>query len=102
MFPMRPGVPARQSHDYKRNGTRSLYASLNEASGKVITELSARHRAVEFRRFLDLIDTQVPDDLDVHLVLDNVSTHKTPAIKSLGSFVIPASRSTSRRRIRRG
>ena len=67
MFPMRPGVPARQSHDYKRNGTTNLYAALNVASGKVITQLSARHRAVEFRRFLDLIDTQVPDGLDVHL-----------------------------------
>lgn len=81
MLAMRPGVPARQTHDYKRNGTTNLYAALNVASGLVISQLSARHRAIEFRRFLDLIDSQVPEGLDVHLILDNVSTHKTPAIR---------------------
>ena len=81
IFPMMPGTPARASHDYKRAGTSSLYAALDIASGQVIGALHARHRAVEFKKFLVTIDQQVPADLDVHLVLDNVSTHKTPAIK---------------------
>lgn len=81
MFPMRPGVPARQTHDYKRNGTTNLYAALDLASGNVITQLTSRHRAVEFRRFLDLVNKQVPKDLDIHIVLDNVASHKTPLIK---------------------
>jgi transposase len=80
MFPMRPGVPERQTHDYKRNGTTNLYAALNLATGTVISRLTARHRAIEFRKFLDLIDAETPAHLDVHIVLDNVSTHKTPAI----------------------
>ena len=79
-LPMLPGTPARRSHDYVRNGTTNLYAALNVASGNVITAMTARHRAEEFRRFLTLIDKTVPADLDVHIVLDNVSTHKTPAI----------------------
>ncbi|HEY3409308.1 MAG TPA: IS630 family transposase [Propionicimonas sp.] len=81
VFPMLPGSPARASHDYVRNGTSSLYAALDIATGKVIGSLHNRHRAVEFGKFLRTIDTQVPDDLDIHLVLDNASTHKTPAIK---------------------
>jgi len=81
VFPMPPGSPARASHDYVRNGTSSLYAALDIATGKVIGSLHNRHRAVEFGKFLRTIDTQVPDDLDIHLVLDNASTHKTPAIK---------------------
>ncbi len=81
IFPMMPGTPARASHDYKRAGTSSLYAALDIASGQVIGTLHARHRAIEFKKFLAAIDDEVPADLDVHLVLDNVSTHKTPAIK---------------------
>ena len=81
VFPMLPGSPARASHDYVRNGTSSLYAALDITTGKVIGSLHSRHRAVEFGKFLRTIDTQVPNDLDIHLVLDNASTHKTPAIK---------------------
>jgi transposase/AraC-like DNA-binding protein len=79
VFPMLPDTPARASHDYVRNGTSSLYAALDITTGQVIGSLHARHRAVEFGKFLRTIDAQVPDDLDVHLVLDNASTHKTPA-----------------------
>ena len=81
VFPMLPGTPARASHDYVRNGTSSLYAALDVATGKVIGSLHARHRAVEFGKFLRKLDAEVPADLEVHLVLDNASTHKTPAIK---------------------
>jgi transposase len=81
IFPMMPGVPARASHDYKRAGTSNLYAALDLATGKVIGSLHSRHRAIEFRKFLATIDRQVPAGLNVHLVLDNVSTHKTAAIK---------------------
>jgi transposase len=80
-LPMLPGTPARATHDYKRNGTSSLFAALNTASGKVIRSLHARHRAVEFKKFLQKIDREVPADLDIHMILDNYSTHKTPAIK---------------------
>ena len=81
IFPMMPGTSARASHDYKRAGTSSLYAALDLATGQVIGALHARHRAIEFKKFLVTIDREVPADLEVHLVLDNVSTHKTPAIK---------------------
>ncbi len=79
-FPMRPGVPARQTHDYVRNGTTNLYAALDVASGKVIADMTERHRADEFRRFLNLINRSVPQDLDIHVIVDNSSTHKTPEI----------------------
>ena len=81
ILPMMPGVPARATHDYVRAGTSSLYAALNLTTGKVIGSLHARHRAVEFKKFLTTIDRQVPAEFDVHVVLDNASTHKTPAIK---------------------
>jgi transposase len=81
IFPLLPGVPQRQSHDYKRNGTIDLYAALNLATGEVTHQLTPQHRAIEFKTFLNLIDKNVPKDLDVHLVIDNASTHKTPAIK---------------------
>jgi transposase len=81
IFPMMPGTPARASHDYRRAGTSSLYAALDITSGRVIGSLHARHRAIEFKRFLQRIDTEVPAELDVHVVLDNASTHKTPAVK---------------------
>jgi len=79
--PMLPGVPRRQTHGYVRHGATNLYAALNIASGHVIADLAPRHRAREFRRFLDLIDEQVPDELAVHVVLDNVSTHRTAEIQ---------------------
>jgi transposase len=81
VFPMLPGTPARASHDYVRHGTSSLYAALNVTTGKVIGALHSRHRAQEFLAFLKTIDANVPADLDVHLVLDNASTHKTPAVQ---------------------
>jgi transposase len=81
VLPLMPGVPERRTHDYVRNGTTNLYAALNVASGQVISSMTQRHRAEEFRRFLNLIDKSVPEHLDVHVVLDNSSTHKTPAIK---------------------
>jgi transposase len=79
--PMLPGTPARATHDYERHGTSSLFAALNTTTGKVIRSLHARHRAIEFKKFLVKIDKAVPAELDVHLILDNYSTHKTPAIK---------------------
>jgi transposase len=81
ILPMLPGTPERATHDYKRSGTSSLYAALDIASGQVIGALHQRHRAIEFKKFLQTIDRHVPADLTVHLVLDNSSTHKTPAIK---------------------
>jgi transposase len=81
ILPMLPGTPQRATHDYVRNGTTNLYAALDVASGQVIADMTPRHRAEEFRRFLRLIDNSVPADLDVHVVLDNSSTHKTPSIQ---------------------
>ena len=81
VLPLRPGLPERRTHDYVRGGTTNLYAALDVASGHVIADMTDRHRGVEFRRFLNLINRSVPEDLDVHLVVDNVSTHKTPEIK---------------------
>jgi len=81
VLPLMPGVAERRTHDYVRNGTTNLYAALDLASGKVIAEMTPRHRAEEFRRFLNLIDASVPPHLDVHVVLDNSSTHKTPSIQ---------------------
>ena len=81
VLPLLPHTPERHTHDYVRHGTIDLFAALNLASGAVIHQLTARHRAVEFRKFLDLIDRTVPADLTVHVVLDNSSTHKTPAIQ---------------------
>jgi transposase len=80
ILPMLPGTPERATHDYKRHGTSSLYAALDLATGKVIGSLHERHRAIEFHRFLQTIDREVPAQLTVHLVLDNSSTHKTPKI----------------------
>ena len=81
ILPMLPGVPERATHDYRRAGTSSLYAALDVTTGRVIGALHSRHRAIEFKQFLQRIDAEVPAELDVHLVLDNSSTHKTPAIQ---------------------
>jgi transposase len=81
VLPMMPGVPERRSHDYVRHGTTDLFAAFNIADGRVIHSLSRRHRAAEFKKFLARIDKAVPAGLDVHLVCDNLATHKTPAIQ---------------------
>jgi transposase len=81
MLPLMPGVPQRHTHDYVRNGTTNLYAALDLASGQVIAEMTPRHRAEEFRRFLNMIDASVPAHLEVHVVLEDSSTHKTPSIQ---------------------
>lgn len=81
MLPMRPGQAARRSHDYKRHGVTSLFAALDIATGRVIGKCFPRHRAAEFRKFLDKIEANVPGDLDIHLVMDNYATHKTQLIR---------------------
>ena len=81
LLPMRPGQIERRTHDYTRHGTTSLFAALDATSGDVIGEMHRRHRSVEFRKFLDTIEARVPDDLDVHLVMDNYGTHKTALIR---------------------
>jgi transposase len=81
ILPMLPGTPERATHDYKRAGTSSLYAALDITTGQVIGSLHARHRAIEFKKFLQTLDREIPGELDVHVILDNSSTHKTPAIK---------------------
>jgi transposase len=80
VLPMMPGMPERRTHDYARAGTTTLFAALDVATGQVIGALHRRHRAIEFKKFLATLDTAVPTDLDVHLICDNLSTHKTPAI----------------------
>ncbi|MFF1557043.1 IS630 family transposase [Streptomyces sp. NPDC058279] len=82
VLPMMPGVPQRVTHDYVRAGTTTLFAALEIATGKVIGSLHRRHRAEEFKKFLIKLDKEVPTGLEVHLVLDNYATHKTPAIKT--------------------
>lgn len=79
-LPMRPGQIERRTHDYVRNGVVDLFAALNIATGQVIARTDKRHRAVEFIKFLDAVNDNVPADLAVHLVIDNASTHKTPAV----------------------
>jgi len=81
MLPMRPGQVARRTHDYKRYGTTSLFAALDIATGRVIGKCYPRHRAAEFRRFLDEIEANVPRDVEVHLVMDNYATHKAPLVR---------------------
>ena len=81
VLPMRPGQLERRSHDYTRHGTSSLFAALDIATGKVIGRCFRRHRAKEFKKFLADIDAAVPQSLDVHVILDNYATHKTPSIQ---------------------
>ena len=81
ILPMLPGTPQRATHDYRRSGTSSLYAALDITTGKVIGSLHSRHRAIEFKKFLQTLDREVPAELDIHVILDNSSTHKTPAIQ---------------------
>jgi transposase len=81
LLPLQPGQVERGTHDYKRHGTTSLFAAPELKTSRVISQFHKRHRSLEFRRFLDVIESQVPDDLDVHLILDNYGTHKTPIIR---------------------
>ena len=81
LLPMRPGQAERHTHDYVRHGTTSLFAALDVQSGRVIGQCFPRHRALEFRKFLDTVDASVPATLDVHLILDNSATHKTARIR---------------------
>jgi transposase len=81
LLPLQPGQLERRTHDYKRNGTTSLFAALELKTSRVIGQLHRRHRSVEFRKFLDAIEARVPAALDVHLILDNYGTHKTPMIR---------------------
>jgi transposase len=81
MLPLSFGVPERRTHDYRRHGTTSLFAALELATGRVIGQLHRRHRSNEFLKFLRTIDENVPSALDVHLILDNYGTHKTPTVK---------------------
>ena len=82
LLPLSPGQAERHSYDYKRHGTTALFAALDIATGRVLGRCYRRHRATEFRRFLDAIDAAVQADLDIHLVMDNYATHKAPAIKA--------------------
>jgi transposase len=82
LLPMRPGQVERLTHDYKRHGTTSLFAALDVKTSQIISQFHRRHRSREFRQFLDAVDQQVPRELDVHLVMDNYGTHKTPLIKN--------------------
>jgi transposase len=82
LLPMRPGQVERRTHDYDRHGTISLFAALDIKTGQVISQFHRRHRSVDFRKFLDAIEAQTPRELNVHLVLDNYGTHKTPLIRN--------------------
>jgi transposase len=81
ILPLRPGLPERQTHDYKRHGTTTLFAAFNILNGKVISSCLPRHRAKEFVRFLNQVEKEVPPDQDVHLVMDNYSTHKSAVVQ---------------------
>ena len=81
ILPLRPGLPERQTHDYKRHGTTTLFAAFNILNGKVIGSCLPRHRGKEFIRFLHQLEKQVPPELDIHLILDNYSTHKSAAVQ---------------------
>jgi transposase len=120
ILPLRPGIPSRQTHDYQRHGTTTLFAALNMLDGKVIGDCMPRHRHQEFIRFLQLIDTKTPLDLSLHLIVDNYGTHKHPKVQKwlnrhprFHMHFIPTSSSwvnmverwfaeISRKRIRRG
>ena len=81
-LPLAPGIPERRTHDYARHGTTTLFAALDIATGEVIGQTHRRHRGAEFLQFLRTIEANVPPKLDVHLVMDNYGTHKTPTIKA--------------------
>jgi len=80
LLPMRPGQVERRTHDYSRHGTTSLFAALNAKTGEILGECHQQHRSIEFHKFLNRVDASVPPDFDVHIVMDNYATHKTPLI----------------------
>jgi transposase len=82
LLPMQPGQIERRTHDYKRHGTTTLFAALNAKTSEVITQFHQRHRSAQFREFLDLIEAHVPRRLDVHIIMDNYSPHKTALIRN--------------------
>lgn len=82
LLALAPGIPERRTHDYQRHGTTTLFAALDIATGTVIADLHRRHRSSEFLQFLRTIEVNVPAELEIHLVMDNYGTHKTPAIKN--------------------
>jgi transposase len=82
LLPLQPGQIERRTHDYKRHGTTTLFAALNAKTSELITQFHQRHRSAQFREFLDLIEAQVPRRLDVHIIMDNYSTHKTALIRN--------------------
>jgi transposase len=82
LLPMQPGQVERRTHDYRRHGTASLFAALDVKTGTVRGDIQPRHRALEFRKFLDQIEASVSTDLDVHIIMDNYSTHKAPKIRA--------------------
>ena len=81
ILPLRPGLPERRTHDYERHGTTTLFAAFNILTGKVMGQCLPRHRGREFVRFLQQVEGEVPPDLDVHLIMDNYSTHKSPPVQ---------------------
>ena len=81
ILPMAPGLPERRTHDYMRHGTTTLFAALDVATGEVIGQLHRRHRSTEFLKFLSYLQSSVPLDTDVHVVMDNYGTHKTAAVR---------------------
>jgi transposase len=82
LLPLQPGQVERRTHDYKRHGTTTLFAALNAKTSEVITQFHQRHRSAQFREFLDLIEANVPRPLDVHIIMDNYSPHKTALIRN--------------------
>jgi transposase len=81
ILPLRPGLAERQTHDYKRHGTTTLFAAFNILTGKVIGSCQPRHRAREFVNFLHQLERSVPAELDIHLIVDNYSTHKSAEVQ---------------------
>lgn len=79
-LPMRPGRAGTMTHDYKRHGTTDLFAAMNVATGEVLFDTKKSHKATDVLAFFKLIDLHVPAGLDVHVVLDNLSAHKAPAV----------------------
>ena len=81
LLPLRPGLPERQTHDYERHGTTTLFAAFNILTGKVIGQCLSRHRSREFVKFLNQLEQELPADLEVHLIMDNYNTHKSPPVQ---------------------
>ncbi len=81
LLPMRPGQAERRTHDYKRYGTTTLFAALDTLSGKLIGQCFPRHRSEEFKKFLATVESNVPNELDIHIILDNYGTHKTKLVQ---------------------